>query len=671
MASIINAATSGGLITTADTSGVLQLQTAGTTAVSISAAQVANFTNAPTIAGSPFNATSATNLAGGSAGVIPYQTGSGATTFSAVGTAGQVLTSAGSSAPTWSTLSSSGSGGTTASGSVTLTSSSAGSQTITTTNYNQSVTLPNATTVSKDAVVFHLRNVGSYPLKVKDNAGNVYGFLSPFTDSVVGLSDNSTAAGVWTITNLELVGQVASVPFTSITGATNTMQTVVLDSNRTFTVCSNYNGSQAVVGFVYDSTTTTTTLTTIAASGYGSTAYAISSSSVLVVYSNSSNVFTAVILSISGTTITVNTPVAAASGAFFDARQYIGNNTSSYSPFTVCGSTYVLRYSVNGTTSCALRAITVSGTVPTIGTAQTFTGTFNLNAYFISSSVFLAVYHTGTGATVTFAPYSVSGTTLTAGTQTTVTANDGSYTYRILPASASGRYWCLSVNGAALNVDLISVSGTTATKSNVSGAFTGTWTSVNLLNNSDIAVCGNRLVMYGFLAAGPTHYINIITDSSGTATAGTLITFTGLSSTFHVRTFSDSTTANFISGNNTAVTFLKVDASTASPVLSIVQYYANASGGNTAWPSNRAFDGALGTYQNLASNSALYSMFVGSGNMRGTISYSGSTVFSTSSTPVLYFGNSDSISRTSETNFYTVQSNIRPGHFLAYECATV
>ena len=38
MASIINAATSGGLITTADTSGVLQLQTAGTTAVTVDAA---------------------------------------------------------------------------------------------------------------------------------------------------------------------------------------------------------------------------------------------------------------------------------------------------------------------------------------------------------------------------------------------------------------------------------------------------------------------------------------------------------------------------------------------------------------------------------------------------------------------------------------------------------
>jgi hypothetical protein len=39
MASIINAATSGGLVTTADTSGILQLQTAGTAAVTVDASQ--------------------------------------------------------------------------------------------------------------------------------------------------------------------------------------------------------------------------------------------------------------------------------------------------------------------------------------------------------------------------------------------------------------------------------------------------------------------------------------------------------------------------------------------------------------------------------------------------------------------------------------------------------
>lgn len=50
------------------------------------------------------------NLAGGSAGTIPYQSASGTTAMLAAGTTGQVLTSNGSSAPTWATAS--GGGGT-------------------------------------------------------------------------------------------------------------------------------------------------------------------------------------------------------------------------------------------------------------------------------------------------------------------------------------------------------------------------------------------------------------------------------------------------------------------------------------------------------------------------------------------------------------------------------
>lgn len=51
------------------------------------------------------SATTATNLAGGAASQIPYQTGAGATGFVANGTAGQVLKSNGASAPSWGGIS--------------------------------------------------------------------------------------------------------------------------------------------------------------------------------------------------------------------------------------------------------------------------------------------------------------------------------------------------------------------------------------------------------------------------------------------------------------------------------------------------------------------------------------------------------------------------------------
>jgi len=49
MAVTLNASTTAGLVQTADTSGVLALQTAGTTAVSISSGQVATFAQAPVL----------------------------------------------------------------------------------------------------------------------------------------------------------------------------------------------------------------------------------------------------------------------------------------------------------------------------------------------------------------------------------------------------------------------------------------------------------------------------------------------------------------------------------------------------------------------------------------------------------------------------------------------
>jgi hypothetical protein len=70
-----------------------------------------NGTSAPTwisqsviAAGSATTATTATNIASGVAGAMPYQSGVGATAFTAAGTSGQVLTSNGASAPTWASV---------------------------------------------------------------------------------------------------------------------------------------------------------------------------------------------------------------------------------------------------------------------------------------------------------------------------------------------------------------------------------------------------------------------------------------------------------------------------------------------------------------------------------------------------------------------------------------
>jgi len=82
--------------TSALTTGILK-STASTGALTIAVA--ADF---PTLnQNTTGTATTATNLAGGSAGRVPYQSGAGTTALLAAGTSGQVLTSGGAAAPTW------------------------------------------------------------------------------------------------------------------------------------------------------------------------------------------------------------------------------------------------------------------------------------------------------------------------------------------------------------------------------------------------------------------------------------------------------------------------------------------------------------------------------------------------------------------------------------------
>ena len=102
--------------TASNVTGTVSVANGGTGATTLTGVAYGNGTSAFTAAtGSQIataigstavtNATNATNLAGGTIGQVPYQTGSGATTFLANGTTGQVLTSNGASAPSWTTLS--------------------------------------------------------------------------------------------------------------------------------------------------------------------------------------------------------------------------------------------------------------------------------------------------------------------------------------------------------------------------------------------------------------------------------------------------------------------------------------------------------------------------------------------------------------------------------------
>ena len=110
--SVANALTAGAFLTSAGTfdgsaarTFAVDATSANTVSKVVARDASGNFSAGTITASLSGNATSATNLAGGAASQIPYQTGAGATSFIANGTAGQVLKSNGASAPSWGGIS--------------------------------------------------------------------------------------------------------------------------------------------------------------------------------------------------------------------------------------------------------------------------------------------------------------------------------------------------------------------------------------------------------------------------------------------------------------------------------------------------------------------------------------------------------------------------------------
>ena len=567
----------------------------------------------------------ASNLAGGAAGKVPYQTGAGTTDFTAVGTAGQVLTSNATSAPTWATpstgtvtsvaasvpsvfsisgspitssgtlamtysgtalpvanggtgltspgtsgnvltsngtgfvsspLTVTGSGGATASGSVVLTSASSGAQSITPSNYGQTVTLPDATTMTKSSNIFNIANNGLYTLEVVNNAGTILGFIEPFQSAFVGLADNSTAAGVWTITGLALTGVTAQLNSTTISNSSAVYNAYAIDSDRTLFLVRN---ATSLYGIIYTSSTQTwgswTVIRATATLFYNAILTAINQ---FLVVSAATTAFEAVVLTLSGNSITVGIAATAT---------LAGNITTSAAfEITLVGSSIAISY-CRATNINAIRALTISGTTVTIGTETTLTGTtIGLQQggpaiYTVSTSVLLAI--TMTSATAIYAtPYTISGTTITAGT--TATISRASLQAAILTSAFGSRWLIITSDGTNVFADLISVAGTTATASSVT-LFTGVLPGST---NTSIITSGNKALVCHSQAT-TTLNSNIITDTSGTASVGTAITLNAGAGNFaNVNTLR-------VIGNNAIITCqdntnkynIMFDISNSSPTL--------------------------------------------------------------------------------------------------------
>lgn len=403
-----------------------------------------------------------------------------------------------------------GAGGTTGTGNITLTTASAGAMAVTPATHGLYVTLPVATTCSESAMMFSVYNAGDYDYGVKDSAGTVLGWVRPRTGAIIGLADNSTAAGVWAYYGLEKLGITASYGNPTITAiSSGAISAIELDSTRT---CFLFGGTTCYA-IIYDASTqawgtATSVRTSIASAKF--TGVKSATDQVLVCTCDATTGFEAVTLTIAGTAITVNTGTkgtATLAGVIAEIGKVIAVSTS-----------WVVAYG-RATTVSAIRAITISGTTPTIGSesAQGVTAATAPNIY-ASGSIVRTV--NCDASSVYCKPFTVSGSSLSAGTAASTPAtNNGIRSF----VDGNGNLVC-AYNNSNLSAVIFKLTATTEAASAVvlvSGIDPGV-----VVNYSEfIQITADKTLFICMAAAGATYwYANILTGTSGTATAGTAIT---------------------------------------------------------------------------------------------------------------------------------------------------
>jgi hypothetical protein len=379
-------------------------------------------------------------------------------------------------------------------------------------------------------------------VRVCNSAGTLLGFVFAGVVSYIALDDKSTAAGVWAISSNELVGASAQLLTTNIVVIRSVID---IGSSQEVIIATNASAA-AVYGVVYNRATNTfgavTLIRSALSNGYA-TAVLSGANQVLVASCDGAAAFEAVTLTISGTTITVNTAATATLSANM-------NGFADGCGLIAVGSSFVTSYTV-ATPAAQIRALSISGTTVTIGAASVLSGTAGglqaaaTNHIVTASTASLTIY---------VKPYLVSGSTLTAGTEATF---GGGAATSVKLAPLGTRWFLGHINGSSnIMGSVVSLNST--------GNGTITLSTVGLTVGSSFAdaiIIGSNKVLV--LDTNTSSNANILTDTAGTASAGTAITLS--TQTVKACLYASGTDVAVQEGTTNYLVHM-VDCSGASPV---------------------------------------------------------------------------------------------------------
>jgi hypothetical protein len=293
----------------------------------------------------------------------------------------------------------------------------------------QAVTLPAANSLGLGGPQFILDNTkGTYPAGIRDNTGTLVMSIAPGGEAYVSLKDNTTQGGIWSVdgTNLEpgliSIDSTLSGTYGAPTNDGVTGIFVAINNNQSIHFAPNA-ARTSIYAFIVDSTGYQVTVPVLMASGlaagvYVRAAWAVTATTFIVFYSSGNNDTYAVILSVSGTTITVGSPTSVITNATLlnsdfgsGAPQIVQLSSTLYaiSGYQTTSLLAAVAFSVSGTTITA-------GTVATLAVSSLYSG--SVQVYALTSTTALVLYTTGAGAPYTSygVVVSVSGTTCTFGT---------------------------------------------------------------------------------------------------------------------------------------------------------------------------------------------------------------------------------------------------------------
>lgn len=431
---------------------------------------------------------------------------------------------------------------------------------ITPATFGVTVTFPDATTMTETADAHAIDNRGDYPVRCVNNSGTLLGFVPPRAYSRVGLDDNSSAAGVWTVSGMQKVAIIAEKYVNGLTACGELWGQIELDSDR---VCLLTYAGTNIYGIVYNSSTKTWGSAVLIRAAYYLQAIKSATNQILTVSCSTTTALEAMTLTITGETITPETATK--------ATATLAGNVASFGLLTAvpAQSAWVLPYGRDTTTS-ALRAFTISGTTPTIGAERVLTAATTASAgVYISGSVVRTLNFVA-ATNLYCEPFTLTGISFAAGTIATSAMTGSEIRHHL---NGNGNIVVHRVDTTA-KATVFKLTGTTEAAST---AATGVVFSTAAA--TELPITSGKALVVG--ANGTTIYTNILTDTAGTASAGTAINFeviAGSVSTVH---------GLFASGTDGYIAYksaahhglLKFDCSGASPVLT--GYWATQYGTST------------------------------------------------------------------------------------------